>query len=214
MKKPILLFVILLSVFILSSSSAFCTIRTITVQSFNFSPLNTIANVGDTIKWQWLDGRHTTTCNNTNGTSLPAGAAPWDAPMEGTTPVFMYKVTVLGNYAYNCTFHAPSMAGTISVTTAITNLSDIVPDKFNLSQNYPNPFNPVTKINFQIASSGNVKLNVYDISGKSISDLVDQHMTPGSYSVTFDASSVPSGVYFYRLETDLYSEVKRMMLIK
>ena len=211
MKKSILLVTFLL----FTASLAYSTTRTVTVQNFSFNPSTLNANVGDTIKWQWIEGRHTTTCDGTNGTSKPVGAASWDATLQASGDTYMYKITVPGSYIYNCTFHAPSMAGSITVTpSAVINLSDVVPDKFSLKQNYPNPFNPETKINFQLASSGNVKLTVYDLSGKMVTSLVDQRLSPGTYSVSFNGAGLSSGMYFYKLETDLYSEIKRMMLVK
>jgi hypothetical protein len=85
---------------------------------------------------------------------------------------------------------------------------------FNLSQNYPNPFNPVTNINFDIPETGNVKLNVYDLSGKEIATLVNEYKAAGNYSVSFDASNLSTGVYIYKLTSNHQTVVKRMLLIK
>ena len=210
MKKIFLLLTFLL----LTGSSAFSITRIITVQNFQFTPATTNANVGDTIKWQWLNGSHTTTCDGSNGTTRPVGAASWSANMNSGSTTFTYKVAVVGNYHFVCIPHSPDMSGDISVTTGLSNISTTVPESFKLFQNYPNPFNPVTNIKFQIAAPGLVKINVYDIVGNLVSSLVNENMTPGSYSVDFDAAEVPSGVYMYRLETATYSAVKRMMLIK
>ncbi len=94
-----------------------------------------------------------------------------------------------------------------------------IPVKFTLYQNYPNPFNPVTKIKFDIpanvkSQTSNVKLIVYDIIGKQVELLVNQELTAGKYSVDWNASKFSSGVYFYRLQTDRYTETKKMLLIK
>lgn len=214
MKK--ILFSLIFTALVVSNS--FATIRTVNVQSNNFTPALTNAFIGDTIKFQWLNGFHTTTCNGTNGTTLPAGAAAWDATMSSGTPTFFYRITVAGTYNYNCTPHAPSMAGTIVATVSgikeITSIADV----FSLAQNYPNPFNPTTKINFSIPKSGYVSLKVYDILGNEITDLVNQNLTTGTYSVDFNATSngnaLSSGVYFYRLRTSDFSEVKKMYLVK
>ena len=88
------------------------------------------------------------------------------------------------------------------------------PQKFSISQNYPNPFNPVTNIGFRIAESGLVKLTIYDILGKEIAILVNEEMQPGSYFATWDASSYPSGVYFYKLQSGDFVESKKMILLK
>lgn len=89
-----------------------------------------------------------------------------------------------------------------------------IPRIFELSQNYPNPFNPVTTINYRIAKSGTVRLTVFDVNGKQVSLLISRFHKPGKYSIEFDGSSFASGVYFYRLETVEYADVKKMILIK
>jgi rhamnogalacturonan endolyase len=81
-------------------------------------------------------------------------------------------------------------------------------------QNYPNPFNPTTNINFSLPVSGDVKLEVYDINGRLISTIVNERLTAGSYTHTFDASYLASGVYIYRLRTSEFTIVKKMLLIK
>jgi subtilisin family serine protease len=99
------------------------------------------------------------------------------------------------------------------VTGAGNNLSE-VPKVYSLAQNYPNPFNPVTKINFAIPKQGFVTLKVYDVLGREVSTLVNEVKQTGNYSVDFDASYLSSGVYFYRIESGGFSDIKRMILIK
>lgn len=101
-------------------------------------------------------------------------------------------------------------------TLTLTGIEDpqTQPDKFILKDNYPNPFNPSTSIGFFLPISSNVKLTVYDISGKAVRTLVDRFEQAGEYSVTFDATGLTTGVYFYKLETDEFNETKKMMLVK
>jgi len=89
-----------------------------------------------------------------------------------------------------------------------------IPAKFNLSQNYPNPFNPSTKIQFEIPVDANVKLSVYDNSGKLVSVISDGFKPAGYYTVDFNAANLSSGVYFYKLETPQYTKVLKMSVIK
>lgn len=99
--------------------------------------------------------------------------------------------------------------------TATTGVEEnIQPNKFYLSQNYPNPFNPVTVISFQLPSSGSVTLKVYDVLGKEIASLVDGYKTAGRYSVTFDASRFTSGIYFYKITSGVWTETRKMILLK
>lgn len=98
--------------------------------------------------------------------------------------------------------------------TGVTPISSEVPDRFSLNQNYPNPFNPVTNIIYSISGSGNVKITVYDINGREISVLTDEFHSPGIYKTEWNASAYPSGVYFYRMETEGFSDTKKMILVK
>jgi len=85
---------------------------------------------------------------------------------------------------------------------------------FSLSQNYPNPFNPVTKINFALPKQGFVTLKIYDVLGREVRTLVNEIKSAGNFSVDFNASEFSSGVYFYRLESNEFSDIKRMLLVK
>jgi hypothetical protein len=98
--------------------------------------------------------------------------------------------------------------------TGIQNISGEVPSRYSLSQNYPNPFNPSTKIQFSIPEPGMVKLAVFDITGKEVGLLVNSNLKTGRYEYEWNAGKLTSGIYFYRLQTDNFSEVKRMILIK
>jgi streptogramin lyase len=89
-----------------------------------------------------------------------------------------------------------------------------VPDKFELSQNYPNPFNPSTKIKYQIATSNPVSLKIYDVLGNEVATLVNELQSTGNYEVTFDASTLPSGIYIYKLQAGSFIETKKMILLK
>lgn len=102
----------------------------------------------------------------------------------------------------------------VYVPIGVGNISSGTPKDYILHQNYPNPFNSKSKIKFEIPKSSDVRLLVFDITGKEIAAIVDEPLNSGTYDVTFDGNSLSSGVYFYRLITDNYSETKKMMLIK
>ncbi|MFI5252255.1 MAG: T9SS type A sorting domain-containing protein [Bacteroidota bacterium] len=88
------------------------------------------------------------------------------------------------------------------------------PGSFALHQNYPNPFNPTTVIHYQLSAAGRVTLKIYDVLGKEIATLVDGLQTPGDHFVQWDGSALPSGVYFYRIQSGLYSETKKLLLMR
>ena len=105
------------------------------------------------------------------------------------------------------------------ISIGIKNISGEIPNSFKLEQNYPNPFNPITKIRFNIpplegARGRIVKLVIFDILGRKVEILINEQLKPGIYEVDFDADGLSSGVYFYALITNDFSEIKRMMLIK
>ena len=89
-----------------------------------------------------------------------------------------------------------------------------IPKEFKLIQNYPNPFNPITKIRFDLPKNANVKLTIYDMLGREIETIVNEHLNAGSYEVTFDGTKYTSGVYYYRLNAGEFVETKKMILVK
>lgn len=98
--------------------------------------------------------------------------------------------------------------------TGINPVYNETPSIYSLQQNYPNPFNPVTNIKFSIPKAGLVNLIVYDITGKVISTLVNEQKSAGTYNVDFNAADFASGVYFYKLTSGDFSDVKKMVLVK
>lgn len=93
-------------------------------------------------------------------------------------------------------------------------INNQIPASYSLLQNYPNPFNPVTQIEYSILKSSNVKLGIYDITGKIVRILVNEYQMFGTYRTDFDGRDLPSGVYFYRIEAGNFTDTKKMILIK
>jgi len=100
------------------------------------------------------------------------------------------------------------------VLVGVNSISNIIPKKFSLYQNYPNPFNPVTNIRFDIPKSSFVTIKIYNVLGKESALLLNENKSAGSYEIDFDASTLTSGVYFYRLETQEFTQIKKMILLK
>jgi hypothetical protein len=91
---------------------------------------------------------------------------------------------------------------------------NLIPKEYSLQQNYPNPFNPSTVISYSLPSSSNINLVVYNTLGQTIKTLESGYKPAGNYSINFNASALPSGIYFYKLEAGSFSQIKKMILIK
>ncbi len=144
------------------------------------------------------------------------------AGTSGTVEQFQYNrhmdntvgCTMTSSAGSNYTGGRPNIKLVMNLITNENSEVGIIPSTYSLSQNYPNPFNPVTKINFAIPKQGFTTLKVYDLLGREVTRLVNEMKTPGNYSIDFDATALSSGVYFYKLEVNGFSDVKRMVLIK
>ena len=174
--------------------------------------------------WQYIDCPSSTF--HWNGTNLLLEVCYTNPGYTQYSPVYATTMTgmQLGYYmdgitgcstAVQSTVTArPNVCFTMTTVTGANNQYTGVPTKYELSQNYPNPFNPVTKINFALPKQGFVTLKIYDVLGREVRTLVNEVKSAGQYSVDFNASEFASGVYFYKLETNGFSNIKRMMLIK
>jgi hypothetical protein len=134
---------------------------------------------------------------------------------DGRSVITGGKLVHARNFGYGGTLFNVYIDTSIN-PTGIKNISNILPDNYQLKQNYPNPFNPTTKIEFDIPKSGLVSLKVYDVSGKEVATLVNQTLSMGKYEVDFSADNyqLSSGVYFYKMTTPNFSKVLKMILIK
>lgn len=157
------------------------------------------------------------TAVGTNGTIIHTvnGGTSWVIQNSGTAQILNAVSFINSN-----TGIAVGNAGTILKTTDGGNVSNVhnisysVPDNYSLKQNYPNPFNPTTNIRFEIPKDGFVKLEVLNMIGQEVGALVNEKLHAGTFEVKFNASQYPSGVYFYRLNANGFSETKKMILIK
>jgi 5'-nucleotidase len=123
----------------------------------------------------------------------------------------------LDNTAQNGKFYYRLKQVDFDGTVDYSNIVEVVKDKpttFELAQNYPNPFNPTTTINYQLPTNALVTLKVYDVVGREVATLVNARQEAGRYDINFNATSLSSGVYFYRLQAGSFVETKKMMLVK
>jgi photosystem II stability/assembly factor-like uncharacterized protein len=123
-----------------------------------------------------------------------------------TTVNNVMRVMTHGNGAYERKF--------LSQVVSFSNEQPNTVTTFKLEQNYPNPFNPITNLIIQISESEFVSLKVYDILGNEIETLINKEIPAGTHNVEFDGTGLPSGTYFYRLESGNFSETRKMVLLK
>jgi len=102
----------------------------------------------------------------------------------------------------------------LSTLVSVENNGNNLPKEFALKQNYPNPFNPVTVIEYSVPKSGHISLKIYDVLGNEVETLADGVVKAGRYNLSYDASRLSSGVYFYRLQADGFIDTKKMILVK
>ena len=137
----------------------------------------------------------------------------------GATPVRAERLITLNLTALDAQNTATPIEATASFDESIAvsagaQLASDTPQAFMLAKNYPNPFNPVTTITYALASEAPVRLEVFDLTGRSVAVLVDAYQATGQYEVHFDASSLPSGVYIYRIEAGTFQQTEKMTLLK
>jgi hypothetical protein len=133
-----------------------------------------------------------------------------DNTLNPVYKVYKYRLKQIdfdGNYRY-----LDELVTDIVYTDIIDNYNP--PDNYDLGQNYPNPFNPSTSIRFQIPKREFISLKIYNSLGKEVATLVNEEKEPGNYKITWNASDLPSGIYFYRIITASYTETKKMLLLK
>jgi len=151
-----------------------------------------------------------------NTTSIYKGSAGMNWAIEYTAPAGNYRHFTNVRNGTVC-FGVRSNGGITRCNyffSGITQTGNNIPENYSLQQNYPNPFNPITHFGFRIAESGLVKLSVYDALSKEVEVLLNQQLQPGTYEADWDASTYPSGVYYYRLESGSFTDTKKMVLIK
>ena len=157
--------------------------------------------------------------NNGNIMKTTDGGITWTVQERITDNYLRSLYFTDQNTGYFAGYHGTILKTTNGGLSLLQATNEVIPRRFVLHQNYPNPFNPVTKIRFEIPVNGEtggflVKLSIYDIQGRVVASLVDEQLNAGLYELNFDASKLTSGVYFYNLQTNGFSDTKKMILMK
>ncbi len=185
-----------------------------TNQTMNFKiyPSTDLLN-GFTTQEKW-DGLSSGVVNDSlgpNGNGYVLGVGPFNLAVNQVETIgfaVLYGTSAADLIAKNI------QAKTKYNTVGVNNISTEVPKVFSLSQNYPNPFNPTTNIMFGVPKNSMVTIKVYDLLGREVAVLLNEQKQAGTYQVDFNAASLSSGVYFYRMEAGTFADIKRMVVIK
>jgi hypothetical protein len=130
-------------------------------------------------------------------------------PIDSLTPntIYHFRIRFDVFYGYDETFQTTQDVG-------INEKKYFVANGFELSQNYPNPFNPATNISFILPKRSFVSLKVYDLVGRAVATIASEELSAGNYTRQWNATNIPSGVYFYRLQAGTFFETKKLVLIR
>ncbi len=134
--------------------------------------------------------------------------------LSGLSNRAISSIEIHNGYAFVSVYGGKIYRRSIDQIIGIRNTSNTLPGSFDLEQNFPNPFNSSTVIRFHIRLNSNVFLRIYDVNGKQVDDMNYGQLLPGTYEVDFDASNLPSGLYFYELISDEQRVSRKMLLIK
>ncbi|HLN54189.1 MAG TPA: plastocyanin/azurin family copper-binding protein [Lentimicrobium sp.] len=197
---PILL-TTLLTLFVLISGA---TIVTVTQQDNTFSPKDIEVKVGDTVRWVWTSGAHTTT-----SAEIPAGAAAWDSPLTTNVQQFDYVVTVEGTYNYVCTPHIDlGMVGTITATTQLGIGENALANSVKI---YPNPARENAVMTLISEKPGQGILSMYDLLGNKVNKS-DVLIKQGTNNINLLLETLRPGVYFIELKYNNEAAIVRRLV--
>jgi hypothetical protein len=132
-----------------------------------------------------------------------------------TSSKLWIAIGIWGNWEGPKTYYLDSLSIRIQENNpnSLPNDREVL-NKYYLHQNYPNPFNPITKIGFEVPKEGNVSLKIYNLAGREVATLIDKYVSAGAYEVEFNAEGLSSGIYYYRLKSNDFNQIKKMILIK
>jgi hypothetical protein len=208
-----------------------------TINALAVSGVNIIAGTNNGVFLSTNNGTNWTQVNNgltdpeilslaVSGTNIFAGTygggvllstnngTSWAQANNGLISPYIYSFAVSGTYIFAGTYGRGVWRRPLSELEGVSKEVLDLPREFSLSQNYPNPFNPSTTINYSIGKEGHAKITVYNIIGSKVAVIVDENKSAGSYSVQFNSGNLSTGVYFYKLESDGYSDIKKLVVIK
>ena len=208
---------ILFTLFLFFNNIIFAqTTHIVQASDFVFTPSSLTISQGDTVKWVWVNGMHTTTSDSSVGEEV------WNGPLDQSHLSFSHVFSHDGVFHYKCIYHVGlGMIGTITVESPTFVSNNIEkPYSYSLEQNYPNPFNPSTTIRYSLQYESMVKLIIYNVLGETVKVLRNTTETAGYHKISFNLAGLTSGIYFYEIDarsTDgrhQFLNVKKFILLK
>ena len=197
---------------LLGTSQNDVTIVEVSVSNNVFTPADIVIDIGDKVTWTRIGGFH-----NVDGSTDTYPDNPdsfFSGPASSSWDDFSHTFTVPGEYVYQCNPHASmGMVGTITVS-ALSIDEVTIPNNYSIYSIYPNPFNPVTKITYGLREYSNVKIAIFDLSGKRVATLINKFQSSGYHSIDWNADNHASGIYFIKMITDEYINTKKIILFK
>lgn len=178
------------------------TVWTVDVENFEFSNSPDVVALGDTIRWVWDAGSHTTT-----STVVPAGALPWDVPITSTSQIFEYVVTVPGSYAYICIPHADVMNETFVALGSSSNVSTALRELFDLRVS-----NNTLYSSIYISNAQPISYSLYDITGKKVMSILNGTTAQGVHQIVTPLFDLPNGIYFAVLQADRHKRTGKVTI--
>jgi plastocyanin len=186
------------------------TLHVVIASGMTFTPSDLTITVGDTIRWENQGGFHNVVADNGSFTNGAPSSSAW---------TYAKAFTIVGEYQYYCAIHGSPGGVGMSGIIRIVGLTGIMdqneqPDRFIVEQNYPNPFNPTTTISYALAQSDLVTVKVFNLLGEELATIVNGKESAGPHEIQFNAANLPSGIYFYRVQTGNAVQMRRMLLLK
>lgn len=192
---------ILFAILMLTTISIQASVVVITQQGLTFSPSTTTVVVGDTVRWVWTAGVHTTT-----SADIPSGAATWDSPLTAEVPQFEYIVTTEGTYNYVCTPHASvGMTGSFTATPSLGIGNQVLSSSVRI---YPNPASEQASLMLSTGNAGRGTLSVYDLLGNQL-NRDEVFVKQGTNTIPVPVADILPGIYFIELKLDNQTAIVR-----
>jgi hypothetical protein len=183
----------------------FSEIHDISISGFAFNPNTLEIYLGDTVRWTNNDSFHRVVSDD---------EVSFESENLSNGDTFEHPFDAAGEFPYHCGIHSSMTAEITVVDESLNNDGLSFPDKITINPAYPNPFNPSTNISFSLDQYYGVSIDIYNLRGELVSNLLKRGLVAGNHSVVWNASHESAGVYLLKVSTDNFISTQKVMLIK